>query len=264
MSIFHRIVKGLRNPRRAFRWLFPYDYSSPGLVPLPGEFESFFPHVHKRPSFNSNVPHRGRIDARFPSVGLCTWDEATILYNYGIMLRGKSFLEVGCWVGWSTVVLGISGTQVYVIDPVLDGEPQGNACRESIHLAGLDGKIDLHGGFSPQAIDQIFPPDKKWSAFFVDGNHDGDGPTQDVMKCHERGESDCIILMHDVVMPNVRSAFDWLGAHGWNIGVHYTTQMIGVAWRGSMKPIKHQPDPSVKWKQVFAELSPELLKYQQI
>jgi len=259
-----RLLKALRHPVQAARCLMPYDYSPPGLERLPESFPSYFPSVVRGRSINSFVPLTGRRDKRFPVVGLCTWDEATILYNYGLMLKEKPFLEVGCWIGWSTVALGLSGTELCVIDPVLGGEPQGQVCRDAIQQAGLSGKIQLHGGFSPQAIEQVARPGQKWSGFFVDGNHEGDGPVQDVAKCHEYAANDSILLLHDMVMTEVCAALRWLKNNGWHTGVHCTSQVIGVAWRGSLSPIRHVPDPSVDWERGFATYWPQVLEFQRI
>ena len=43
-------------------------------------------------------------------MGLMTWDENTLLYNYGKRLAGRDVLEIGCWIGWSTVALGLGGS----------------------------------------------------------------------------------------------------------------------------------------------------------
>jgi Methyltransferase domain len=259
-----RLLKAIRHPIRTARWLMPYDYSSPGLEKIPAGVESYFPNVVRTRSRNASVPHASRMDVRFPVVGLLTWDEATILYNYGRMLRDKPFLEIGCWIGWSTVITGFSGTQISVIDPVLGGEPQGEACRDSLNRAGLSSQIKLHGGFSPEAIERFTPAGQKWSGFFVDGNHDGDAPTQDVSKCHHYAANDCVLLLHDMVMPPIRDALRWLQRNGWHVGIHCTTQVIGVAWRGNLNPIAHRPDPAVNWKREFAANWPELLDFDRL
>src|SRR4051794_36128079 len=102
-----RIVKAFRHPCLAWQWLNSYDYASPNLIPLPRVIETYFPHNVKQKTANARVPHTCRRDHRFPVVGLLTWDEATILYNYGLKFKDKPFLEIGCWVGWSTVAVAM-------------------------------------------------------------------------------------------------------------------------------------------------------------
>jgi hypothetical protein len=158
----------------------------------------------------------------------------------------------------------LGGAELTVIDPVLGGEPQGDACRDAVSRAGLTEAIRLHAGFSPEAINEIPVPEGGWAGFFIDGNHDGDGPMKDVAKCDQCAARDCIILLHDVVLSTVSPALQWLGNRGWNIAIHNTTQVVGVAWRGVATPVQHIPDPRINWRSGFAKYWPELNKFQSI
>src|SRR5262249_38238443 len=120
------IIKGIRNPRQAVRWMFPYDYVSPNLTPLPPSMESLFPGIQRTRSRNPRVPHTNRFDRCNPGIGLTTWDENTLLYNYGLTLADKEVLEIGCWTGWSTIAFGMGGARMTVIDPVLGEWVQGD------------------------------------------------------------------------------------------------------------------------------------------
>jgi hypothetical protein len=182
-----------------------------------------------------------------------SWDEATLLYNYGLKLQGKSVLEIGCWVGWSTIAWALSGVEVSVIDPLLDGAPQGDACRDSLKRAGLIDKVDLIPGYSPQAVQRLAQQGRRWSAFFVDGDHEGDAPLRDVMTCVGAAAEDCIILLHDMIYPDIARSLAWLCSQGWECGIHFTTQFVGVAWRGKVEIVEHVPDPRVDWKAILLE-----------
>jgi len=252
------------HPIQYFKWRHHYDYSSPGLVNLPCHVESFFPFARRRPSFNIYVPHTAREDRRYPNIGFVSWDEATLLYNYGLRLRGKPVLEIGCWVGFSTVVWALSGAVVTVIDPVLGGAPQGEACRDSLKRAGLLDKVELIPGFSPQTTRNLANQGRKFTAFFVDGDHEGDAPLRDVMACIEAATDDCVILLHDLILPNIAEALAWLCEQGWECGVHYTAQFIGVAWRGGVEVVKHVPDPRVDWSGLVHRRLPHLADFRQI
>jgi hypothetical protein len=68
-----------------------------------------------------------------------------------------------------------------------------------------------------------------------------------VQACLECASQDAVVLFHDAIQPNVCDALAWLERQGWQSGMHYTAQFIGVAWRGSARPIAHVPDPRIDW-----------------
>lgn len=259
-----RLPFPVRNPVKYIHWSLHYDYSPTGCEVLPREIEQYFPLMRKLRSFNRNVPHSARIDERFPTVGWVSWDEATLLYNYGNMFSGKKMLEIGCWVGWSTVALALSGLKLTVVDPVLENMPQGDACRDSLARARLMNSVDLVPGFSPAKVEQLSRQGESWDIFFIDGNHDGDAPLQDARMCAELAPEDSIILLHDLIQPNIAEALLWLQNNGWQCGVHYTSMFMGVAWRGNRKPIQHTADPRINWQKLIDGSYPHLRSFQRI
>jgi hypothetical protein len=56
-----------------------------------------------------------------------------------------------------------------------------------------------------------------------------------------------MVVFHDLVSPHVAAALRALAARGWNVMAYQTAQMIGVAWRGTVEPVAHQPDPAQPW-----------------
>lgn len=247
-----RIVKAITSIIEAARRRHPYDYYSPHMQPLPSAIVSYFPHMEKRKSFGW-VPHKAMVDGRFKNVGWLNWDESHLLYNYGLRYSHKKLLEIGCWVGWSTVVFGLSKIKVTVVDPVLGGMPQGEACRDSLSRAGLLESIHLVPGCFPAAVQPLVAKGERWSMFFIDGDHEGDAPLRDARQCHKIAEADSLILLHDACQANTCEALAWLEGQGWQCGIHYTAQLIGMAWRGAMRPLTHIPDPKVHWKKIIAE-----------
>ena len=123
----------------------------------------------------------------------------------------------------------------------------GQACSDALPRAGLSGAVKLIGGFSPQSVDELAAQGCSWSSCFIDGVHEGEAPLRDAQACARAARKDCLILFHDLSSPDVARALSWLQAEGWNCGVHYTCWFIGVAWRGSMEPLRHTPDPNVDW-----------------
>jgi predicted O-methyltransferase YrrM len=197
-------------------------------------------------------------------VGLVSWDESVLLYNYARTLQGEDLLEIGCWIGWSTVLLGLGGCRLTVIDPVLSGMPQGETCRAAVRQAGLADSVTLIGGFSPAAVEELTARGAAWSACFIDGNHEGDGPLRDAQASVRATRDDCLILFHDMILPNVAEGLTWLKGQGWNVGVHYTCWFLGVAWRGSKQPLEHTPDPGVDWDRIIRDDLPHLASFPRI
>ena len=39
-----------------------------------------------------------------------------------------------------------------------------------------------------------------------------------------------------------------MGSNGWKTMVYQTAQMMGVAWRGDISPVRHRPDPTQTWR----------------
>jgi hypothetical protein len=56
-----------------------------------------------------------------------------------------------------------------------------------------------------------------------------------------------MVVFHDLVSPHVAAGLRALAAKGWNVMAYQTAQMMGVAWRGTIQPVAHSPDPSQPW-----------------
>jgi len=245
-------------------WTGSRDYRDASLSSLPKDFESCFPFVVRRRSYNSWVRHTGRFDRRYPGTGLLTIDEATIIYNYGLILKPETVVEIGCWVGWSTAAWALPGVRLIAIDPILNGMPQGDSCRASLERFGLLSKVSLVGDYSQQALKMLAGSGVRAHGIFIDGDHQGDAPLQDAIAAQAIAADDCLITFHDMVLPNIGRALSWLGEHGWLCGVHYTAQVIGVAWRGAIHPIHCQPDPEVDWSTLLRKRYPHLAAFRSL
>jgi hypothetical protein len=254
------VQEGLRRLRSRLNW-FHYDFVPRDLVRLPEEFETFFPTMEKGRSFNAWVPHTGRWDRRFPGVGWCTLEEATILHNYGLRAGGGEALEVGSWVGWSTLALGLAGVRVTVIDPLLEGSPQAETLASALARSGLADVVEGVAGRSPEAVEALTGVGRRWSLFFVDGEHLGEAPLLDAKACSAAARDAAVIVLHDAVQKNVCDALAWLAEHGWCCGIHRTAQLLAVAWKGTARPIHHEPDPLVPWDWLFRRQWPHCTRF---
>ena len=105
------------------------------------------------------------------------------------------------------------------------------------------------GGYSPQKVEELAENLKgKWSLIFIDGDHEAPGPLNDAIVCEKLAASDALILFHDLNSPDVAQGLDYLKQKGWNTMVYQTMQIMGVAWRGNVEPVKHIPDQSINWQ----------------
>ena len=71
------------------------------------------PGPHPWPYLRKEVPHLCTADLRQPTIGFVSRDEAHILYNTALKLKGKNALEIGCWLGWSTAHLAAGGVTAF-------------------------------------------------------------------------------------------------------------------------------------------------------
>jgi predicted O-methyltransferase YrrM len=229
------------------------DYVSPGLdIVRP---DDCFPHLtrgdpsgHPWPYLRREVPHAWYVDAREPLMGFVNRDEAAMLYNYARAFAGKRALEIGCWKGWSTCHLGLGGVLLDVIDPALAEPGFRGEVEAAIACCGLDATVRLHAGSSPDAIDALAADGEGWSLFFIDGDHEAPGPERDIEACLRHAAPNAAFLFHDLASPQVAEALRLMEARGFHVLVYQTMQIMGVAWRGDVRPVRHIPDPSVAWQ----------------
>ncbi|MGQ9866103.1 MAG: class I SAM-dependent methyltransferase [Pseudanabaenaceae cyanobacterium] len=203
------------------------------------------------PYLRREIPHNWYVDRRHPYVGFLSRDEAHILYNNALLFRGKPALEVGCWMGWSAVHLVLAGVHLDIIDPLLEKAEARQSVESSLEAARSEfpefGSYVLHPGYSPQKVEELGQAGKTWSLIFIDGNHDRPAPLADAQACVKYAAADAMILFHDLASPEVTEGLDFLRCNGWNVMVYQTMQIMGVAWRGNVQPVRHVPDPTVNW-----------------
>jgi predicted O-methyltransferase YrrM len=230
-----------------------HDYVSPGLkIVMPdaafpnmviGDFSSV-----KWPWLRRWVAHNLYADRRNPEVGFASRDEASLLYNNALLFRGRPCLEVGCWRGWSAVHIALATGGLDIIDPVFADPDFLVGVRESFAAAGLLDKVTLHQGFSPAAIDELSKTTgKRWSFMFIDADHEGDAPRKDAEAAIRNAAETAMVLFHDLASPYVAAGLDEMHKAGWRTMVYQTIQIMGVAWRGDVRPVDHIPDPTISW-----------------
>src|SRR5262249_11963637 len=154
--------------------------------------------------------------------------------------------EIGCWLGWSTAHLTLAQVQLDVIDPMLANPAVRDSLTSSLAAIGVLDRVNLVCGRSPQKVDELASIlQRRWSLVFIDGDHEGTAPVQDAAVCSRYAEADAMILFHDLAAPAVLEGLNYLRSNGWQTMVYETMQIMGVAWRGTVQPIAHQPDPAI-------------------
>lgn len=231
----------------------PRDYISPNLVTI--HPDSCFPHMIVGdpqtcpwPYLRREIPHKWYVDNRLPSVGFLNRDEAHILYNTALQFKGRKALEIGCWLGWSACHLALAGVELDVIDPLLDRPEFYESVTTSLKAAGVLDAVNLVAGLSQNNVEALATAmNRNWSLIFIDGDHEAPAPFHDAVICSQFAEADAIILFHDLAAPAVSQGLEYLRQQGWYVMVYQTMQIMGVAWRGNVEPMQHQPDPQVDW-----------------
>ena len=229
------------------------DYVARGLtVVMP---DACFPNMvigdkanHPWPYLGREVDHNWYCDRRSPQIGFLNRDEALLLHNLALQFRGKPGLEIGCWKGWSTCHVALAGVVLDVVDPILAEEAHLEDVRDSLAAAGVLGNVRLYGAASPDAVRDLAKLSRgKWNFFFVDGDHKGAAPARDAEACVEHAAEDAMIVFHDLMSQDVEQGLQLLQRKGWNVRIYQTMRIMGVAWRGSAKPVAHLADPSIHW-----------------
>lgn len=234
------------------------DYVSPGLQII--QPDRCFPNMILGNTdvcgwkyLRREIPHNWYVDRRYPYIGFLSRDEAHILYNTALKFKGKRALEIGCWMGWSACHIALAGVNLEIIDPLLARSPNQESVISSLETAaktyGTFQEVKVFAGYSPQKVDELAQQQqRKWSLIFIDGNHEAPFPLNDAIVCEKYAEADVMILFHDLSSPEVSQGLDYLRDRGWQTMIYQTMQIMGVAWRGNVDPVIHEPDPSVDWQ----------------
>jgi hypothetical protein len=227
------------------------DYVSPGLID-PG-LAPLFPSLRigdvadlEWPYLRKDAPHIWRSDARGlrnPYIGVISLDEATVLHNNALTMRGKRGLEVGCHYGWSTAHLVAAGLKLDVIDPGLGYPDQMRDVADSLSRVPGPGRAKLWAGFSPSITPAVRSTQvRPWSFAFIDGFHEGRAPLDDAEAAAPRMAADALVVFHDLISPHVAAGLGHFADSGWNVGLYNTMQIMGIAWRGAARPVAHVED----------------------
>jgi glycosyltransferase involved in cell wall biosynthesis len=182
-------------------------------------------------------------------MGFMNRDEAAILYNIALQFAGKSALEIGGWLGWSTCHLALAGVRVDVIDPAHADPELRMIVEQSLSGCGVADQVNLTATPSPEGIQELAARrGQTWNLFVIDGDHEAPAPERDVRACLPYADQNCAFVLHDLASPAVAAALRLLQGEGFNVLIYQTAQIMGFAWRGQVTPVAHVPDPDVPWQ----------------
>jgi len=229
------------------------DYVAPNLeaprldrlFPNMAEFDRS---VTTWPWLRRTIDHTYRADKRNPIVGFINRDETSILYHNARRFAGRPALEIGAWRGWSTAHLIAAGlNKLHIVEPLIADQDWRAEFVDVVQGAGGVDTTLLYPEKSPQAVLYIGEKGVRWSFVFIDGDHDGDAPTNDARASLPYLEPTAMVLFHDLVSPFVASGLRAFEEAGFRVMAYQTAQMMGVAWRGDVEPVAHTPDPTQSW-----------------
>jgi predicted O-methyltransferase YrrM len=196
----------------------------------PGELHRFFPLLE--PARVQGPGPRGERGWGFWTVPpqraaiTCTDDEAYLLYRAVVHLQPRHILEIGAYVGWSTAHLAYAAPHppIWVVDDFSEHTPRLTVYDSStetlfwqhLRAAGLDKRVALCVGRSPEALPAITPPGG-WDFVFLDGWHQDGQPLRDVCALARASHPATVLALHDTWIHDVAQAGQWLRWQGWHV-----------------------------------------------
>jgi hypothetical protein len=124
--------------------------------------------------------------------------------------RPLCVVEIGSWVGRSTIALGLGtrarpgGGRVYAIDPHIDADHRAGELAANIRGAGLEDVAEPVRATSVEARNRF--PDGSVDFLFVDGDHAYESVVTDVEAYRKALAPGAIIAFNDLFLPGVARA----------------------------------------------------------
>lgn len=160
----------------------------------------------------SNGNKRSNFDYTFDNCcGCCAQEDAYILQQLVKVIKPNNILEIGCYVGWSTLNLAKHCTgKVTAIDTFSEGKNRELIKKE--FWSNLENNKITNVTLIDLSEQELKP--EKYSLIFVDVYHLEDKPIKDVELAVSCLDEKGYIVIHDSWMPSVKVACDWLDALG--------------------------------------------------
>lgn len=134
----------------------------------------------------------------------------SIYFHLGGVLKPKSILEIGTYIGRSIIWLTLGSRQVENIVCIDNESYQENTqkiAKQSLVDFGYTGDMKFIKADSITS-DIIKKLNTKFDFIHIDGDHTYEGCLNDLEKTKELLNKDGVILIHDYDFPNVKKAID--------------------------------------------------------
>lgn len=150
----------------------------------------------------------------------CTDKDLYYLDLVTFILKPRTILEIGSYVGTSASRLAKYGAKVVCVDNFSECADRLSTINQFwLNTSHLD--IDLYC----QCFSD-FELQDDYDLVFLDANHIGDNPQNDIKKLIS--VVTCPILVHDTWMPGVRKACDYLVSIGYKEFIFDTQTKLGI------------------------------------
>jgi len=130
------------------------------------------------------------------------------------LARHRTVLEIGSYMGASTVALASIARKVHAIDPH-GPEPKEPGCEttlvpmmENLLRYGVRDRVVIHVGYSTEIV-PLFPPGS-FDLVFIDGLHDRRSVETDLGVCRRVARSGGRIAFHDYGRDGVKTRGAWV------------------------------------------------------
>jgi predicted O-methyltransferase YrrM len=183
-------------------------------------------------------------DAELGGALTCTETEALILDALILAVDPRRAIEIGSYVGWSSAHLAwhLDGT-LDCVDNLREGAgklegPNPKVSERfwrNMDRASVTDRVRLWEADSPGVLPLIAYGHPKWEVAFVDGWHLDGQPRRDVEGLLPHLAEDAAIVMHDLWMPDVRAAANFLCDRGYHLLQLPTPGVLGVLWHTSSR-----------------------------
>jgi predicted O-methyltransferase YrrM len=179
-------------------------------------------------------------DYDFPGPIGCTQEEAVLLNAAATFGRPPRILEIGSYVGWSSAhLIWKNKSMLDCVDTFTEGQgalrsesdmKMADRFLENMGRLGVESRVKMYVERSPEVLPSI-APEVGWDMVFVDGWHFDGQPLADVQGVFSLLKANAVVILHDLWIPDVRVASDWIVRNGWQSVTVPTANLLTFHWK---------------------------------
>lgn len=194
------------------------------------------PHLVYHPAVNPATSSAHYTIYNENSAVCCTAEEAMLLYRITEFLNPEIVIEVGSYAGWSTAhILAALRPDHELIAVDNFSECNNPDLVKSVISQVLYYYQNNSSLYEQNSTEFLEACQAKANMIFIDGFHRDGKPLQDVKAAMNCLTSNGILILHDVWMPDVAIASNWLiNERGFNSHMFETDNYLTVYSRGDL------------------------------